>query len=239
MRPFRLGLLAALMAAFLMPAAAMAQKAKKGDAAAGAYNAAQLKRGAAEGAAQAQAAAIPCTVSNAAWVGSSPADKKANTPAKDLFEVACSGSMGFIIQSEKGGQTMAFSCLESLAGSAACKLPENVNSTALLQAALTKSGTACEITQTRLIGQVPTAQAIYLETLCKDGLGYVVKTSLPLDLAKPIKAEDCLIYDVAATNVKCTLAEAPSRLAVVDRHVAAAKVTCPVKERRFIGPLKD
>ena len=138
MRPFRLGLLAALMAAFLMPAAAMAQKAKKGDAA-GAYNAAQLKRGAAEGAAQAQAAGIPCTVSNAAWVGSSPADKKANTPAKDLFEVACGGSMGFIIQSEKGGQTMAFSCLESQSG-VPCKLPENANPTALLQAALTKGG---------------------------------------------------------------------------------------------------
>ncbi|WP_293677433.1 hypothetical protein [uncultured Phenylobacterium sp.] len=237
MRPFRLGLLAALMAAFVMPAAAMAQK-KSGKDADGAYNAAQMKRGAAEGAAAAQAAGIPCTVSNAAWLGASAADKKTNSAAKDMFEVACSGSMGFMIQVDKGGPAMGFSCLESLSG-LACKLPENANPNALLQAALTKNTVACDLSQTRLIGQVPTAQAIYIEALCKDGSGYVLKTSMPMDLAKPIKAEDCLIYDAANTNVKCTLAEPASRLALIDRFVTTAKVNCTVKERRFVGPLKD
>jgi hypothetical protein len=109
---------------------------------------------------------------------------------------------------------MAFSCLESLSG-AACKLPENQNSITLLQDALTKNGAPCEVANVRLIGQVPTAQSVYMEASCKQGTGYVVKTSMPLDLSKPIKAEDCLIYDIAATNVKCTLAEPATRLMAV------------------------
>src|ERR1043165_3640671 len=107
MRPFRLGLLAALLAAFLMPAAATLAAEK---APARAHKGDQLQRGAAEAPAAVQGAAVPCTVSGAAWIGSAPADKKTNTPAKDLYEVACTGSMGFIIQTVKGGgEIQAFS----------------------------------------------------------------------------------------------------------------------------------
>lgn len=235
MRPVRLGLLAALLAAFFAPAAAMAQKAP-----AGAYNAAQLKRGAAEGPAAVQAAGISCQVSGAAWVGSTKEDKKTNTPERNLYEVACTGSMGFMVQVDKSGPAMPFSCLESMSG-AACKMAENQNSVALFQQALTKNGAACDVANVRLIGQVPTAQAVYMEASCKQGGGYVVKTSMPLDLNKPMKAEDCLIYDIAETNVKCTLADKATRLLVVDRFAAAAtpKIDCTVKDRRFIGPLKD
>jgi hypothetical protein len=236
MRPVRLGLLAALLAAFLAPAAAMAQK--KGDA--GPYNAAQLKRGAAEGADAAQAAGINCQVAGAAWVGSTKEDKKTNTPERNLYEVACTGSMGFMVQVDKGGAAMPFSCLESMSG-AACKMAENQNSVALFQQALAKNGATCDVANVRLIGQVPTAQAVYMEALCKQGTGYVVKTSMPLDLAKPIKAEDCLIYDIAETNVKCTLADKAARLLIVDKFASAAApaVACTLKDRRFIGPLKD
>jgi len=239
MRPFRLGLLAALFAALMAPAVALA--ADKAPAAAAGYNPAQLKRGAAEAAGVAAKSGISCQVTGAAWVGGTKADKKANTPERNLYEVACSGTMGFMLQADVGGgQVQAFSCLESLSG-VPCKLAENQNSVALLSAALAKNGATCDIDKVRLIGQVPTAQAIYLETLCKQGTGYVVKTSMPLDLGKPIKAEDCLIYDVAATNVKCTLADQPTRLMVVDRYASAAKLAtpCTVKDRRFIGPLKD
>lgn len=237
MRPFRSGLLAALLALILAPAAALA--ADKGPPPA--YNAAQLKRGAAEGAAVAAKGGIPCQVTGAAWVGGTKADKKTNTPERNLYEVTCQGSMGFMLQADAGGgPVQPFSCLESLSG-VPCKLPENQNSLMLLQDALGKNGATCDVDKVRLIGQVPSAQAIYLETLCKQGVGYVVKTSMPLDFSKPVKAEDCLIYDVATTNVKCTLADQATRLMVVDKLAGAAKLSapCTVKDRRFIGPLKD
>ena len=240
MRPFRLGLLAALLAAFLMPAAAMAAKPDKTAAAAAAagYTPAQLKRGAAEAPAVAQAAAIPCTVSGTAWVGSAPGDKKAGTPGKDLYEVSCSGSMGFVLQTIKGGETSSFSCLEALTpGGVPCKLPENANPRALLQKAMTGAGTNCTLQDSKMLGQV--TDGVYLEALCAEGRGYIVKTSRPLDFSKPIKAEDCLIYDTAATNVKCSLADMPTRLAIIDKYAATANVGCTVKDRRFVGPLKN
>ena len=244
MRPFRSGLLAALLAAFLMPAAAaMAAKPDKAAeaaaaAAAAGYNAAQLKRGAAEAPALATAAAIPCTVSASAWIGSQPGDKKAGTPGKDLYEVACGGSMGYVLQTIKGGEIQPFSCLESVSGGGIpCKLPENANPNALLQKALTGSKVPCTLSGTKMIGQV--TDGVYLEALCSEGTGYILKTSRPLDLTKPIKAEDCLIYDTATTNVKCTLADMPTRLTVVDKYATAANVGCTVKDRRYIGPLKD
>ncbi len=238
MRPFRLGLLAALLAAFLMPAAG-ALAADKAPAAAAGYKPDQVKRGMAEAPAAVQGAAIPCQMSGAAWIGAAPADKKTNTPAKDLYEVACSGSMGFIIQTVKGGgEIQAFSCLESVGGGGLpCKLAENANPEHLMQAALQKNGTACELEKTRMIGQV--AEGVYLEALCKGNSGYIVKTSRPLDFNKPIKADDCLMYDVASTNVKCTLVDQAARLAVVDAYAAKANVGCTPTNRRYIGPLKD
>lgn len=237
MRPFRSGLLAALLALILAPAMALA--AEKGPPAA--YNPMQLKKGAAEAPAALAKAGIPCQVSGAAWVGGTKADKKNNVPERNLYEVACGGQMGFMLQADVGGGAVQpFSCLESLSG-VPCKLPENQNSLTLLQTALGKNGATCDVDKVRLIGQVPSAQAIYLEALCKQGVGYVVKTTMPLDLGKPIKAEDCLIYDIATTNVKCTLIDQPTRLMIVDKYTAAAKLPtpCTVKERRFIGPLRD
>lgn len=237
-RPFRSGLLAAMLALILAPAMALA--ADKGPPAA--YNPTQLKKGAAEAPALVGKAAIPCQVSGAAWVGGTKADKKTNTPERNLYEVACGGQMGYMIQADVGGAgaVQPFSCLESLSG-VPCKLPENQASLQLLQSALGKNGTNCDVDKVRLIGQVPSAQAIYLEALCKQGVGYVVKTTMPLDLSKPVKAEDCLIYDIATTNVKCTLVDQPTRLMIVDKYVADAKLPapCTVKDRRFIGPLRD
>jgi hypothetical protein len=117
-----------------------------------------------------------------------------------------------------------------------CKLADNVAPEALLQKAMNAT-TPCTLEKTRMIGQV--TDGVYLETLCKEGTGYVVKTSRPLDFNKPIKADDCLMYDVASTNVKCTLVEPAARLAVVDAYAAKANVGCTPTNRRYIGPLKD
>ena len=99
MRPFRAGLLLAMFAALAAPVAALAAKAPPGPPAI--YSPGQLKQGAAEAGPVAQRAGIPCQVSGAAWVGGTKADKKAGTPERSLYEVACSGLQGFILQADK------------------------------------------------------------------------------------------------------------------------------------------
>jgi len=74
---------------------------------------------------------------------------------------------------------------------------------------------------------------------CQGGSDYVVVASAPLDLNKPAQAQNCLMYDEAETNIKCTLSDKAARLAIVDRLAVDSKTNCVVKDRRFVGESKD
>jgi hypothetical protein len=119
----------------------------------------------------------------------------------------------------------------------ACVLPANANPNAALGPALEKAGYNCPIEKARGIGQTPTQTV--LEVACQGGRGYIVMGSKPLDLAKPLSVNNCLANDVGSSNLKCTLNDAAVRFAAVDNFVAQAKITCTVKERRYIGVFKD
>lgn len=239
MRPIRAGLLVALCTVLLTPAAAFAAKAPKAPPTAPAtYTPAQLKKGAAEGAGIVQRAAVPCQMSASAWAGGSGADKKTGTPQRDMYEVACAGQLGYILQADKDGPVLAFSCLEMMSSANLnCKLAENAGNVALLQAALAKNAVPCTVEKTRSIGA--TADTTFLELGCQGAVGYVARLSRPVDLGKPIKVDNCLSFDLGTSNLKCTLSDMTTRLGVVDGYVTAAKVTCPLKEKRYIGLLKD
>jgi hypothetical protein len=62
---------------------------------------------------------------------------------------------------------------------------------------------------------------------------------VPFDSAKPVQPQNCLMYDDAETNIKCALADKASRMAVVDKYIAAANNGCAVKDKRFVGVSKD
>lgn len=236
MRPIRAGLLLTMFAMLAAPVAAIsAPKPPPGPPPA--YSTGQVKQGMAEAGGVVQRAGIPCQVSSAAWVGSSKADKKTGTPERALYEVACSGRLGFILQADKDGPVAPFSCLESQGSANPCKLAENANPNGLLQAAMTKTSVPCTLDNVRLIGQ--TTDSTYIEAACQGSVGYILKMSRPVDMDKPFRADNCLAYDIAASNLKCTLAEPATRLMVIDSYVTTAKVACPVKERRYIGQMKD
>jgi hypothetical protein len=63
--------------------------------------------------------------------------------------------------------------------------------------------------------------------------------SAPLDITKPASATNCLAYDAAQGNIKCTLAEPATRLAVIDNYAKAANNGCAVKDKRFVGLFTD
>lgn len=239
MSPRRFGLVAALVAATLLPTAAFAQKN-----AASAVKEADRKAGMAEAPAIVQAAGLACQVTDARKIGETKGDKKAGTPDTKFYEVACQQGMGFSLSAPAGGAPTAFSCIEANTppagqkeSSIACKLPGNADPKAGLVPYLQAAKAQCTPTATRGIGQSKTST--FIEVLCQEGAGYVLVASAPLDASKKVEAQNCLLFDEGEGNVKCTLADKASRLAVVDRIVTDAKNNCAIKERRYIGASTD
>lgn len=232
--PRAFGLAMALLAALLVPAAAVSE-AKKPPA----IPEAARKAGMAQAPAVVQAAGIPCQVSDARLIGE---DSKNKT---NYYEVACgAGAMGFVLQAPTGGTPMVFTCIEANTPpapgkppSAPCMLPGNSDPKAVLQPMLKQAGVECLPAEVRGVGQTKTSS--YMEVACQGGVGYIVVGSAPFDSSKPLQAQNCLLYDEAETNIKCTLTDKAARMAVVDKYVAQANTGCTVKDRRFVGMAKD
>ncbi|HEY8574201.1 hypothetical protein [Phenylobacterium sp.] len=239
MRPKAFGLVAALVAAVLVPAAAMSQ-AKKGDA--GGVTEAARKSGMAEAPAIAQSLGLNCQVTDARLVGKQE-DKKAKT-STSFYEVACQQGMGFVIQAPSGGQASAFTCIEANTVQAGqekaglpCILPANSDPKAVLTPMLQKAGVQCVPENTRGIGQSKTQT--FMEVACQGGTGYVVIGSAPFDPTKPIQAQNCLNFDDGEGNIKCLIGDKAKRLQIIDAYAQAAANGCVVMDRRFIGTAKD
>jgi len=152
--------------------------------------------------------------------------------------------MGYVLQAPAGAAPTAFSCIEANTPpapgqppSAPCLLAGNADPKALLGPMLQKSGVQCVPEQARGVGQTKTNT--YVEVACQGGGGFMVLASVPFDTAKPVQAQNCLMYDDAETNIKCNLTDKATRLAVVDNYAKAANNGCAVKDRRFVGMSKD
>jgi hypothetical protein len=224
-----------MVAALMMPASALAQ----GKKAAGGVPEAARKAGMEKAPAVLTAAGLPCQLSDARLIGE---DKKSK---KSYYEVACgSGSMGYVLEAPEGGAPTAYSCIEANTPpapgqppSAPCMLTGNANPKALLGPMMKAGGVDCVPKEARGIGQ--TKSNTYMEVACESGSGYILLASVPFDSAKPVQSQNCLMYDEAETNIKCTITDKASRLAVVDKYVAAANNGCALKDKRFVGLSKD
>jgi hypothetical protein len=199
------------------------------------------KTGMAEAPAAIQAAGVACQLSDARLVGKQENKKEAKTVS--IYEVACGNAMGFMLEVNTPGTARAFTCVEMNypadggAPKMACVLPGNQDPKAHFAPVLASAKVACTPQQIRGLGQT-TANTL-IEVSCAEGVGYIVSTSVPFDASKPVKAENCLAYDAANVNLKCTLSDAATRLQVVDRWAQQAGANCAVKQRRYIGRFKD
>jgi hypothetical protein len=200
------------------------------------------KQGMAEAPAAAQAAGLSCQVADARFIGKAE-DKKAKATTS-YYEVDCAQGLGYVIGAVAGGTPTAFSCIEANTPpgpgkepAAPCILPGNSDPKSDLAPYIAKAGVQCTPTAARGIGQSKTNT--YFEIACQEGAGYVLVASAPADANKEIQAQNCLGFDDADGNIKCTLVDAKTRLAVVDRYVAESKNNCQVKDRRYIGATKD
>lgn len=234
MRPIAIGLAAVLALAAFAPAA-ISQSKKDAE-----ITEKARTQGMAEAPALAAAAGVTCKVADARFVGKVD-DKKAKTTT-NFYEVDCDQGLGFVIQAVTGApKPSVFTCIEANAPTAdgkpsslACKLPGNADPKSDFAPLLAAAKVTCTPEQVRGIGQ--TATQAFFEVQCQgSSQGYVLKTGAPAEASKPVEATDCMLYDSADTNIKCTLRDKAARIAIVDTYAAQANNGCAVKDRRYIG----
>lgn len=234
----RLGIATAvILAMFATSGVTVAQgKKKEAAAAAGAISQKDRDRGMAEAPALAKAAGLACNITDARFI---LADTKTKT---NYFEVACDQGFGYLVGQDAAKPTaQLFPCFDAdkkvkagdkeVDSPLKCKLPGNADRQAQLLPYLAKAGKTCSPTGYRYIGASPTRT--YIEVACGPGLGFVVETPSPANLAGDIKANSCISFDAADTRA-CQLTDRASQLAVVDALAASSGKTCAVKDKRYV-----
>lgn len=228
MRPIGIGLAIGLLLAALAPSAVQAADISKDSRAKGMAAAPELVSG----------AGLDCQVADARIIGEA-VDPKTKVKSS-LYEVACTGSEGFLIQKAGDQPPQAFTCEEAGAprpdgksNGNQCELPGNKDPITGLQAFVNKSGTPCTIAKARPLGH--SSSVTLFEVTCADSPGgFLLQTSSPPRLDKPIIMNPCIGF-AADSAVKCELTDRATQGQVVDQLVAKSGKACQVKDRGYIG----
>ena len=187
------------------------------------------KLGMKEAPAVVQAAQLPCTVSDAVYLGAAGAAK--------YYEVACKEGLGFTVGSDGKAAPDVRDCVmnatpgaDGKPNSLACKLPENRANKAPLQSYATAGGADCAVDKERYVGSSDTQN--FYEVSCSGSGGYIL--TVARSYAGAPKATDCTEFD-PASGVKCTLISSSEQFAKLDKLAAASGKPCTIKDRRTVG----
>jgi hypothetical protein len=180
-----------------------------------------------------------CQVSDARYVGEATDPKtKAKTT---LYEVACQGGEGMLVQQlSTEPKPSLFTCEEAAGAGAAgnknatqCVLPGNADPQAGILPYVQKSGVHCTPSKIRPMGHSSTN--IFFELACTEGPpGYILQISEPPSLNQPVTAESCLMFD-PSSSVHCELTDRAAQMAVIDNLVKQSGKPCDIKDRGFVG----
>lgn len=206
---------------------------------AGAVSKEAHEKGMAAAPALVQAAGSDCQVSDARYIGQASDPKtKAKTT---LYEVACTGSEGLLVQEiSTEPKPGIFTCEEAASaastgnkGATQCLLPENANPVEGLKPFIAKSGVNCTPDKVRALGHSGTNA--FFELACHEGPpGYILEISAPPRLDQKVTAEPCLMFE-PTNSVHCELTDRASQMAIVDRLTSQSGKPCTIKDRGFIG----
>jgi hypothetical protein len=231
-----MGLAVALLMAALSPSAAFAAGAPP----APTVNKDDRAKGMAAAPGLIQAGHIDCQLADARKLGDS-VDAKTKVKSS-LYELACTGNEGVVVEQSGTDAPMVFTCLEASQprpdgkpNPTACILPGNADPKAGLAPYIAKAGIPCTPTQARPLGHSATTSVF--ELVCQESKGgYILETSAPPRLDQPAKLDPCVGFSESG-NVKCTLTDRATQLSVVDKLLADARTSCSIKPdgRAFIG----
>jgi hypothetical protein len=184
----------------------------------------QIERGMKEAPAAAKAAGLPCTVTDAAYLGQSG---KAT-----VYEVACKEGLGYVLLTGGPDPAKAYDCIHTLGNATLeCRLPENANPKAALSPIFASAGHTCTIKDARFIGG--DANTNFYEAACQEGPGYVLETPA-LGKTAAVKVMPCL-ETIGSGVLECTLTPKAQMIAPVAALVAKSGKTCEVSDARYVG----
>lgn len=199
----------------------------------------QRAKGMADAPAMVQAAGSDCQVADARFVGEATDPKtKAKT---SVYEVACTGSEGLLVQTVSTEPApLVFTCEEAASAASGgnknatqCMLPGNADPKAGLQPFIAKGGAPCTLDKVRALGH--SATNAFFELACKEGApGYILEISAPPRLDKAVTVEPCLMFD-PSNNIHCELTDRATQMSIVDKLMAQTGKPCVIKDRGFIG----
>jgi hypothetical protein len=194
---------------------------------------------------------IACDMSDAQLVVSGTRKPPAGGRAVEtnVYEAACRGAMGYLLETQGTENPIAISCLsaeEARAVDAAkgkepgfyCKLPENKDVYGTVASLLTaNTGATCEVANVQWLGRSASSQTEYSEVVCKDAKGFLLGVPLPGAQSKT-SAMSCA--EAARQGIKCRLTDAgpvetPVTLETFKTALAQHGVSCNVAQIRMIG----
>ncbi len=183
-------------------------------------------------------AGIPCTLTDAYYIGSSDSkDDKGAKVTQKLYEVACQGAVGQILTYAPPAATKHFDCFQVLGTpNIRCRLPGNSDLKAVVSGFVTAAGKTCTVSDYRYVGGTPAGDSYY-EVGCAGTVGFIIKHTA----ANESVATDCAI--AVGTNLECKLTSAEAikaaDRATIDKLAAASGKTCTIKDTRTIGKLSN
>jgi hypothetical protein len=198
-----------------------------------------------------QSLQISCDVSDATLVvaGTRRPPAGGKEVQTRVYEVACGGGMGYLLETQGTDMPIAISCLSAEEARATdvakgkepsffCKLPENKDVNAAV-AALISAGTGaqCQVRTLQLFGHSASTHSDYSEVACADGKGFmlrVAQTGFPAETV----AMSC--NEAAKQGIKCKLSdpgpvEVPVTLQTFKESLAHNGVSCNIGQIRLIG----
>ena len=194
---------------------------------------------------------IACDVSDAQLVVAGTRRPAAGGKAVEtrVYEVACRGGMGYLLETQGTDKPMGISCLSAEETRAAdvakgrepgffCKLPGNKDVYAMVTSLIASgAGAPCAVSNLQLFGRSESTQSEYTEVVCKEGRGFLVRTALPGSQAKTV-VTSCA--DAAKQGIKCRLTDAgpveiPVTLDTFRGALAQHGVSCNIDQIRMIG----
>jgi len=197
-----------------------------------------------------QSLKISCDVNDAKLVASGTRKPKSGGKEVEtrVYEAACSGGMGYLLETQGTDTPMAISCLSAEEARAAdvakgrepsffCKLPENKDVYALVASMITAGGAQCEVRTLQLFGHSESTHSDYSEATCADGKGFMLRVAQPGSEAQTV-VMSC--QEAAKQGIKCKLTdtgpvEAPVTLQTFKDVLAKNGVTCDIGQIRLIG----
>jgi hypothetical protein len=198
-----------------------------------------------------QALQISCEVSDAKLViaGTRRPISGGKEQETRVYEVACMGSIGYLLETVGKDMPIGISCLSAEEARAAdvaknkepsffCKLPANTNVYAMVSSMILAGvGAQCDVGTLQLYGRSESTHSEYSEVACKDGNGFLLRIAQPGFQAKTV-VMSCA--EAAKQSIKCRLTDpgpvdVPVTLQTFKEALAQNGVTCGIAQIRLIG----